>query len=127
LNAKTVSDYEIAKLKMLSKLNDSHSYNVSPFLYKNLFNYMPPFEVKIINDSILVTSIYNKTLAQKDTINLGDVIVKINSLSITDYIENKFPSLISASNKTYLRGRLNLFILKNNTDSLQIQILTKQG
>lgn len=127
LNAKTFSDYEIAKLNMLSKLNDSHSYQTSMFIYKSMFNHSPPFEAKIINDSILVNTIYNKKLAQKDDINLGDLIVRINNLSITDYINSKFSSLISASNETYLRERLNRFILKSNIDSLQIQILTQKG
>jgi C-terminal processing protease CtpA/Prc len=127
LNAKTISDYEIAKLNMFSKLNDSHSYQTSMFIYKSLFNHSPPFEAKIINDTILVNAIYNKKLAQKDDIDLGDLIVGLNNLSITDYINSKFSTLISTSNETYLRERLNRFILKSNIDSLQIQILTKKG
>lgn len=127
LNSKTISDYEIGKLNMFSKLNDSHSYQTSMFVYKSLFNHSPPFEAKIINDSILVNAIYNKKLAQKDGINLGDVIVSINNLSITDYINSKFSTLISASNETYLRERLNGLILKSNIDSLQIRILTNKG
>tara|TARA_R110000868_G_scaffold385339_4_gene653191 strand:+ start:84 stop:1772 length:1689 start_codon:yes stop_codon:yes gene_type:complete len=127
LNVKTISDYEVAKLNMFAKLNDSHSYQTSMFIYKSLFNHSPPFEAKIINDSILVNAIYNTKLAQKDDINLGDIIVGINNLSITDYINSKFSTLISASNETYLRERLNKLILKNNIDSLQIQILTKKG
>ena len=75
----------------------------------------------------MVTAIYNKKLAQKDEIKLGDIIVRINDLTITDYINEKFSSLISSSNKTYLRERLNRFILKNNKDSLRIHVLTKQN
>jgi len=127
LNAKTIEAYERAKLNMFSKLNDSHSYQTSMYLYKSIFNHSPPFEVKIINDSILITAIYNKKLTQKEGINLGDVIVKINDLNITDYINSKFSTLIASSNKTYLRERLNRFILKSNSDNLSLQVLTKQG
>ncbi len=126
LNAKSIENYEIAKLKMLSTLNDSHSYQTSSFIYSTLFKYKPPFEVNCINDTLLVTAIYNKTLAQKNEIYLGDVIVKINNLQINDYIDSKFASLLSHSNKTYLRELTNRFILKNKSDSLQIQILSKQ-
>jgi C-terminal processing protease CtpA/Prc len=127
LNVETIEDYEIAKLNMFSRLNDSHSYQTSMFIYTSLLNHWPPFEIEIINDTLLVTATYNKTLVQKDNINLGDLIVSVNGLSITDYINNKFSDLISSSNETYLRERLNRFILKSNTDSLQIQLLTKQG
>lgn len=130
INAKTVEDYEIAKLNMFSKLNDSHSYQAPPMLiYKSLLNYVPSFQVKIINDSLLVTAIYNKKLAQKDEIKLGDIIVRINDLTITDYINEKFSPLISTSNNAFLKERLDRFgfILKNNKDSLRIHILTKQN
>jgi len=126
-NAKTIEDYETAKLNMFSKLNDSHSYQTSMFIYKSLFNHSAPFEVKIINDSILITATYNKKLVKKDNISLGDVIVKINNLKINDYINSKFSNLISSSNKTYLRERLSRLILKSNTDSLRVQVLTNKG
>jgi len=127
LNAETIAAYEIAKLEMFSKLNDSHSYSISEFMYKSLFNRLPPFGVKIINDSLLVTTTYNKKLVEKTGIHLGDIIVGINDLSIPEYINNTFLNLISVSNKSYLKQRLNTFILRNNTDSLKIKILTNEG
>ncbi len=126
-DATTIDKYEVAKLKMFAKLNDSHSYMTSMFYYNTQLNFGPTFGTEIINDSIKVTSIYNKTLSQNDTINLGDVILEINDLSVTKYINDRFSELFSSSNKTYLRELINRFVLRNNKNSLKVKVLRKNG
>jgi len=127
VNANTIQEYEISKLNMFALLNDSHSYKTSTYFYESLFKYSPPFGIKIINDSLLVTSIYNKTLAENNNIDLGEIIVKINNQNIPDYIRANFSKLISVSNETYLKHRLNRLILRNSSDSLKIHSLDKDG
>lgn len=128
INATTIDAYEMAKLKMFATLNDSHSYRISPHIFKSKFNHYPPFGVQIINDTLKVTAIHNKELANKNGIHLGDMIVNINDHSITDYIEQHYTTIFSTSNKTYLRKRLEGgAILLHNKDVLPVQILTKDG
>ncbi|CAM1341834.1 S41 family peptidase [Tenacibaculum aestuarii] len=127
VNANTIEEYEISKLNMFALLNDSHSYKTSTYFYESLFKYSPPFGIKIINDSLLVTSIYNKTLAENNNIDLGEIIVKVNNQNIPDYIKTNFSKLISVSNETYLKHRLNRLILRNSSDSLKIHSLDKNG
>ncbi|WGH75463.1 hypothetical protein P8625_15555 [Tenacibaculum tangerinum] len=127
INDKSIKEYEVSKLHMLAMLNDSHSYKTSMYFYETLFRYSPSFGVKVINDSLLVTSVYNETLTEKNNIDLGEIIVKINDTSISDYINTNFSKLISTSNDTYLRYRLNHLILRSSVDSLRVHSLDING
>lgn len=127
LKADTVLKYEYANLKMFGALNDSHSYQTSSFVYKEYLNHFPAFGVDIVNDTLLINRVYNKTLVAKEQLKLGDLIVKIDGFAITDYIHNKFAPIVSSSNKTYLRERLKNLILRSNLDTMQIQVVNKKG
>lgn len=128
INATTTYNYEIAKLKMFAKLNDSHSYKISDFFKSTLFNKHPVFSGEILNDTVIVTKIYNKKLAQNDSIALKDIIVGIEGLSIKNYIDKTFDPIISSSNRTYLNGRLeNSYLFSSNKNSLEIEVINKFG
>ena len=127
LAAHSEYDYEIAKLNMLARLNDSHSFQTSTYMYEKMFNHAPAFGVKIINDTLLVNSIYHDELATKDHIQLGDLITHINGLSVKTYIQKQFAPILSVSNTTYLYERASRLILRNNIDSLSVRILHKDG
>ncbi|RZJ66548.1 MAG: hypothetical protein EOO50_09250 [Flavobacterium sp.] len=127
IDADTSAKFEIAKLKMTARLNDSHSYSVSNFFADSLFNRFPAFGVKIINDSLLVVQIANKELASKDGIEVGDVITKIKGLPIREYIDKTFAPLISASNQNNLDDFLGRgFIVRDNTESLDVTVYSKR-
>jgi carboxyl-terminal processing protease len=126
IDCKTNLEFEILKSKLVSKLNDSHSYFLSSVVYDSLFKYKPVFSVKSINDSLLITSIYNISLAKKDDIELGDVIVNINGENIKTITNLKLKSLLSVSNSNRLKKFSN-WLFFNNIDSINIDIVKKNG
>lgn len=126
IDCKTNLEFEILKSKLISKLNDSHSYFLSSVVYDSLFKYKPVFSVKSINDSLLINSIYNISLAKKDNIELGDVIVKINGENIKTNTNLKLKSILSVSNSNSLK-RFSNWLFFNNTDSINIDIVKKNG
>ena len=127
-DANSKMKFEIAKEKLISKLNDSHSFRFSKIILDSLYKYYPVFTVKILNDSMVVNYIKNKELAMKNNIELGDVIVKINNQKINNYIQSNFASLFSYSNETYLKKWLgHSIILSNNIDSINVDIIKKNG
>jgi carboxyl-terminal processing protease len=125
INSKTELEFEIGKSKLITKLNDSHSY-YAPNIFSALFKYKPVFAVKNINDSLLISAVKNKTLAKKDDIELGDVIVKINNKSISSYLNEKVAPIISVSNSTFLR-RWSGWLFNNNKDSINVDVIKKNG
>lgn len=119
--------FELAKEKLFSKLNDSHAnYDLSYSLKKlNRFAY---FGCKIVNDSLVITNVYNKEIAEKNNIDLGDVVYKIEGQNVRDYYLAKFSNSISVSNENYLKSAIgNYFLLASDKDSIQINLCKKNG
>jgi C-terminal processing protease CtpA/Prc len=120
-------DFELAKEKLFSKLNDSHSnYQYSTTL-NNVKNF-PAFGGRIINDSLVITDIYNQSNAEKDAIEIGDVIYAVEGVKLRDYYLSKYKEVISASNENYLKSAIEkTYLLASNNDSIQVEVLKKDG
>lgn len=126
LNCKSEFEFEKIKMKLISKLQDSHSFYISKVVSDSLYKYKPYFYVKSINDSLLISTIYNKKLAEKDNIELGDVIFKIENKSISSNMDLFISNSISTSNINYLRKWSHFLFFKPN-DSIYVDILKKDG
>lgn len=125
INCNTNLEFEITKTALISKLNDSHSSYYHP-IFDVSFKYKPVFVVKAVNDTLLVTAIYSQTLARKDDLELGDMIIKINSKSISTSINEKLVPFVSTSNPTLLKVWSNI-LLYNDTDSINVTLVKKNG
>ena len=127
LNAQSTRDFELARLKLISSLNDSHTSTNRSYMWNEILKYHPPFGGRIVNDSLVVTKIYNQNLAKESGIQLGDVITKIEGVSVSTNIE-RFENLIGASNKNYLLSWAeDQFLLSNNVDSINIKKVSTKG
>jgi len=120
-------NFEKAKEKLFSKLNDSHSdYGYSYTL--NLLNKFPNFGGKIINDSLVITSVYNKKMFQEDSLSKGDIIYAINGVTLNEYYQSKFSDVISVSNQNYLKRAIEkTYLLASAKDSILVNILKTNG
>ncbi|MCG2612316.1 S41 family peptidase [Flavobacterium sp. SM15] len=127
-NQESTIKFESAKEQLFSKLNDSHSnYDSSHLLNKKLINYAY-FGGRIINDSLVITSIFNTDFAKKDGISLGDVVYTVEEKPLKNYYVDKFSQAISVSNQNYLKSRIErFFLLANDKDSIQIGIKKNNG
>lgn len=126
LNCNSNFEFEIAKSKLISKLNDSHSYYCSPKVFDSLFKYKPVFFVKSVNDSLVINSIYNQALAKKDGIELGDIITNINNKNIVTNLKEQIGPILSVSNINFLK-KFSYWLLFNNKDSINVSLLKKDG
>jgi C-terminal processing protease CtpA/Prc len=120
-------DFELAKEKLFTKLNDSHSdYGYSRTL--STIKNFPSFGGRIINDSLVINVIYNQTQVEKDAIELGDVIYAVEGVKLRDYYLSKYKEVISASNENYLKSAIEkTYLLASNNDSIQVDVLKKDG
>jgi carboxyl-terminal processing protease len=122
INANTEEKFEFAKMKLFSKLNDSHSNYETDYFFKNVFNRFASFGGKIVNDSLVVINLYSKKDATKDNIKIKDVICKIENKSVKEYFEEKFKNFGSSSNLNYSKHQNQYYwLLSSNKDSLQVQ------
>jgi C-terminal processing protease CtpA/Prc len=127
-NSNSDVTYEMAKLKIVSKLNDSHAMRFSSTVRDSLFKFSASFNLKILNDSLVVNALLNKKLSLENGIENGDVIFKIKNKKISSYINTNLSGLLSASNLNDLyKGLSYSLILANNIDSINVDILKKNG
>ncbi|WP_078228104.1 S41 family peptidase [Flavobacterium sp. LM4] len=121
VNCNSKLEYELAKNNLIVSLNDSHSISLSKTVSDSLFKYRAPIGIKNINDTLVVTRIFNKNLAKKDDLKLGDLIVEINDLDIKTLQKQKIQSKFSSSNDTYSKG-FSGWLLRNKEDSVKVRI-----
>lgn len=122
LRADTKFSFAIAKAKLLSKINDSHAFLYDSSFKDSIYKYVPAFFIRNVNDSLVVTNISNKRLAEIDGVELGDVITKIEGKPINELFESKVASLLSASNQTFLK-KWSTILLFNSIDSINVDIV----
>lgn len=126
IEADTNEKFEYAKRKLFSKLNDSHSDYNTDYLFDHLWNRFAPFGGPIINDSLVVTNLHNKTWARKDGIELRDVIYEIEGMSVKEYFVKKFKNLQSASNLNHSKNmNQHYLLLASNKDSIAVGKISK--
>lgn len=119
-------EYAKVKSKFIASINDSHAFYVSRTVNDSLFQYKPAFGVKIVNDTLVVNFIRNKTFAIENSIKLGDLIVEVNDLDIPSSIEKRVGRLISHSNKSFLK-KWATWIFFNQNDSIKIKLKREEN
>ncbi|WP_405252260.1 S41 family peptidase [Dokdonia sp. Asnod3-C12] len=126
-SAEGKENFEKAKEYLFSKLNDSHSnYQYSYTL--NSLDKFPNFGGRIINDSLVITSVYDTKIFQEDSLTKGDVIYAVDGVKLETYYNAKFSNVISASNKNYLRRAIEkTYLLASTKDSVLVSILKTNG
>jgi len=125
INADTEEKFEFAKMKLFSKISDSHSNYETDYFFENVYNRFASFGGILINDSLVVSTLHSKLLAKKDGINLRDVIVEIENKSVKDYFHEKFKDFGSTSNLNYARYINSYFwLLSSNKDSLLVKSIS---
>jgi C-terminal processing protease CtpA/Prc len=125
INADTEEKFEFAKMKLFSKLNDSHSDYFNDYIFKNVYNRFASFGGKLVNDSLVVTTLHSKSLAGKDNIKLKDVIYEIESKSVKDYFYEKFKDFGSTSNLNNARNIYSYYwLLSSNKDSMHVKFIS---
>lgn len=121
VNCNSQLKYELAKTSLIVSLNDSHSSYLSKTVVDSLFKYRAPIGIKNINDTLVVRSIFNKNLGEKDDLRLGDLIVEINDQDIKSLQKQNIQSKFSSSNDTYSKG-FSGWLLRNIEDSVKVRI-----
>ncbi len=120
-------NFEIAKEKLFSKLNDSHSDYLYSQTLSSIKKY-PNFGGRLVNDSLVITTVFNKKEFEEDNLTKGDIIYAINNTKIRDNYLEKYDQVISSSNENNLKRAVEkTYLLASNNDSILVNILKKNG
>ncbi|MFB9080591.1 S41 family peptidase [Flavobacterium procerum] len=100
LNVNNEDDFKLAMLKLVVRINDTHSsfyYTMSKNIGK--MRKFLPMSCVILDQKMVVTEILSDTLAEHYDIKIGDVINKVDGKTIAQIIRDERP-YISASNES---------------------------
>ena len=118
INAKNRFEYRVTALEMVTKINDSHGFFYGLDLYSE--NNIAPVEIVFIGDTAVVSGFFKKDFEKSTELKRGDIILKINNISIEDIIEER-KKYIPASNRGALLRDMASKLLQTNEKSLIIE------
>ena len=124
IDSKDELSYNYALLEIVTDLNDSHaSYYIgdhNPHLLIPIYHYFLPVSLTIIEDKFVITKILNAPLAEKNDLQVGDVLVKLNHKTLEDY-KKAYRKQIPTSNEAYFNSELLIRIRRFPTKEIEIE------
>lgn len=125
INAKDKKDYTIAALKLIGSINDTHAniWGSNRTLDEIKGKNTVPFGATFVQGKLVVTEYYADTMAVKNKLKLGDIIVSINGKAIDQLVEEFLPLTPASNYDTKLRDLPFNYLLRSNLSSFNIGIL----
>lgn len=124
INAKNELDYELATIKIIGDVQDTHAtlWEGDDKLKEWKGTKLPSFRMQFIENQLVVIDHYNEALKQENTIEIGDIITTVNGQSIDELIEKLSP-VIPVSNTASLYRKLSSTLLRSNNDSINVEVI----
>ncbi|WP_299272349.1 S41 family peptidase [uncultured Psychroserpens sp.] len=125
IKAETETDYHLALLEMVVKIDDSHGVFSTPKTWAHFGTKFPPFEIQIIDNKAVVSKFYDSNLAEENDIKIGDVITHVNEVPVSEILKtnNKY---IFASNPSVKRRGAFFVLFKGDNSSCNVTV-ERQG
>jgi C-terminal processing protease CtpA/Prc len=111
--------YQRVLQQLISATHDGHAELAIPAGYRLPWAkpvLFPPFDYRLLNDSLLVTGYLNDSLSRLDDIRRGDRLIRIGDQTVNQLIEQRAPDY-SGSNRSAVAQRVLAVLL---TDSLPV-------
>jgi C-terminal processing protease CtpA/Prc len=121
LNINKEEDFHLAMLELVVSINDTHSMFITPITNNYFGLKWIPADYKMFNDKVIITNLYNDSLAQKSDIQIGDIITKVNGISITEQF-SKNKKYINASNESVRERNSNYCLFNGNTETVNVEV-----
>jgi carboxyl-terminal processing protease len=113
--------YHQAMLELVVKIDDSHGYFSTDLLNKHFGLKMIPADFRIMDDRIVITSIYDNSLATLNDIKIGDVISKVEGVEVAEVFKKNL-KYINGANYDAKRKYAFSKILNGSSDSVSVEI-----
>ncbi len=125
LNAKNELEYEMATIQIIGDIQDTHA---------NLWggadkidewkgaNYSP-VHVRFIENQLVVTDYYNQELKNQVGLEIGDIITKVNDITIETIVKEKSKYYPASNQPTRLRD-ISADLLRSNSNTIEIEFVS---
>lgn len=121
--AKNETEYQLAILELMARVHDTHAN----FIDGKLFNYWginkPAFDVKFIENKAIVTDYLHPELSKNIPLKIGDEIIAINGISVSEIVKNQLKYTPASNHPTQLRD-IAKRLLRTNDSILTIAYRT---
>ncbi len=125
-NAKDTLAYQLACLKLIARINDTHATirGGGTKIEEMKGKYITPFKASFIEDKLVVVDFYKDTLDTKDRIKRGDIIEKIDGVAVDELVKKYLPLTAASNYETQLRELPSMrgFLLRSNNQHARIAI-----
>lgn len=126
-NAKSARDYHFAIAGMYSHIQDTHGFISSDILWEYKGRANSPLYIRWIEDKPVVAGFYNDEFEEKEQVELGDVVLRINGKDIQQRLDTLM-HIESASTPQALMWRVALKLLAGpDGESVIVTLMNKEG
>ena len=109
LETKTESEYHLALLEMVVKIDDSHGYFYSAKTRESILVIkVCHFLIKLLTIKLVITELLNEELAKIDDIKIGDVIETVNGNTIAEILKDNAKYIYASNPSVKKRNSKNL-------------------
>ncbi|HSI70062.1 MAG TPA: S41 family peptidase, partial [Gillisia sp.] len=125
LNAENELEYELAVLKIIGDIQDTHANLWGGANRINEWkgaNY-PPVHLRFIEDQLVVTDYYNPELKTETGLEIGDVITAINGKSVEEIVRERSKFYPASNVPTQLRD-MSREMLRRDTTEVEIRYVS---
>jgi hypothetical protein len=121
VNAKDALEYRLASLALIESVEDTHAniWGRDEVMEKYRGLRSGPVEVSFIEGKAVVTGNWNKSLAARSGLRIGDVIEKVNDETVAAIVKRKL-DMTPASNKTTKLRDIARYIFSTNQPSMKV-------
>ncbi|QMW04877.1 S41 family peptidase [Spirosoma foliorum] len=117
--------YQQVLQQLISATHDGHAELVIPPAYRLPCTkpfLLPPFDYRLLTDTLLVTGFLNDSLSQLDDIRRGGRLIRIGDRSITELIDQRAPDF-SGSNRSALIRQILPVLLTGSQPVVDIELI----
>ena len=121
LNAKNELEYEIAFLKIIGDIHDTHAnlWGGNNKIEEWRGGYFAPFQTKFIENKLVVTSYFNPELKEVSGPEIGDIITKIDGVDVEEIVGANL-KYYPASNKAAKLRDISLNMLRSQKNEADV-------
>ncbi len=109
--------------KLVGTIHDGHAFIDSKVYDQSLGKYRLPIGTKYIDDQLVINNFYSDTLNIKTNLKLGDVLIGINGVKVTNLIKQYLPFIPSSNLESAMRDLPGTYLLRSNEQQFKLEIL----
>lgn len=122
LDTQNEQAYHLAMLELVASIDDSHAYFVTESTNQYFGYYWAPVKLKMIDEKAVVTGMYDKSKAEEDDWQVGDILTAVAGVPVSKIIEEDRKYLYGSNDPGRYRN-IEISLLNGSTTSAEIEIL----